>query len=180
MLERIVSPLNLYTIFHLNLAFSSIEEEQRGTVIQKCYWPLLRLARQNHLPFGIEASGYTLETIELLDPDWIVELRRLTMEGPCEFIGSGYAQIIGPLVPAEVNSANLRLGHEVYERLLGKRPTVALVNEQAYSSGMVQHYVNAGYDAIVMEWDNPARMHPECRTRTRSWCWSRTRPATAI
>ena len=153
--------LKVYTVFHLNLAYSSIEEEQRPEVVRRCYWPLLRLAGQYNLPFGIEATGYTLETAAAIDSAWLDELRHLTTEGPCEFIGSGYAQIIGPLVPAEVNAANLRLGHQVYERLLGFRPDIALVNEQAYSAGLVQHYLDAGYQAIIMEWDNPARYHPE-------------------
>ena len=133
----------------------------RSEVVRCCYWPLLRLAKEHNLPFGIEASGYTLETAAAIDPAWLDELRSLTTQGPCEFIGSGYAQIIGPLVPAEVNAANLRIGHQVYERLLGFRPQIALVNEQAYSAGLVQHYLDAGYRAIVMEWDNPARYHPE-------------------
>ncbi len=29
--------LNLFALFHLNLAFSSIEEEQRDDVIRRCY-----------------------------------------------------------------------------------------------------------------------------------------------
>lgn len=153
--------LKLYSIFHLNLAYSSVQEELHPEVIQQCYWPLLRLSRKYNLPFGIEASGYTLETIATIDPTWIEELHWLITEGPCEFIGSGYAQIIGPLVPAEVNAANLRLGHQVYERLLGFHPEIALVNEQAYSAGLVQHYLDAGYRAIIMEWDNPYRFHPE-------------------
>jgi len=153
--------LQLYSIFHLNIAYSSIEEEQRQDVIRRCYWPLLRLARKLNISLGIEATGYTLETIAAIDPDWLSELRRLTSDGACEFVGSGYAQIIGPLVPAEVNAANLRLGNVVYENLLGFRPDIALVNEQAYSAGLIRHYIEAGYRAIVMEWDNPARFHPE-------------------
>jgi len=153
--------LSLFTVFHLNLAYSSIEEEQRPQVIRSCYWPLLRLARRYGLPFGIEASAYTLETVANIDRSWLDELRALTTEGPCEFVGSGYAQIIGPLVPAEVNAHNLRLGNEAYQELLGFRPTIALVNEQAYSAGLLQHYKDAGYNAIVMEWDNPARWHPD-------------------
>jgi hypothetical protein len=35
--------LNLLAIFHLNLAFSSIEEEQRAQVVRDCYGPLLDL-----------------------------------------------------------------------------------------------------------------------------------------
>lgn len=153
--------LSIYAVFHLNMAYSSIEEEQRPEVMKRCYWPLLRLAAQYNLPFGIEASGFTLETAATIDPAWIDELRRLTTGGRCEFVGSGYAQIIGPLVPAEVNAANLRIGNQVYERLLGFRPQVALINEQAYSAGLIQHYLDAGYQAIIMEWDNPYRYHPE-------------------
>jgi hypothetical protein len=148
--------IKLYAIFHLNLAYSSIEEEKRAEVIKRCYWPLLRLARKYELPIDIEASGYTLETIDTLDPGWLAELRRLTNEGSCEFIGSGYSQMIGPLVPAELNRANQRIGLQVYKKLLGVKPRLALVNEQAYSAGLVRHYLDAGYEAIVMDWDNPS------------------------
>ena len=153
--------MQLYAIFHLNLLYSSIEEEQRVEVLRRCYWPLLRLAQDLNLPIGIEASGLTLEIAEALDPAWVQTLRHLVTEGSCEWLGSGYTQLIGPLVPAQVNAKNLQLGHEVYERLLGLRPKVAFVNEQAYSAGLVQHYLNAGYQAIVMEWENPAHNHPE-------------------
>lgn len=153
--------LQLYNFFHLNLAYSAIEEEERPKVIERCYWPLLRLARRRDLPFGIELSGYTLESIAEIDPGWVAELRALVNDGPCELIGCGYAQIIGPLVPPEVTAANLRIGHQVYEALLGCRPTVALLNEQVYSSGMVPLYQEGGYQAVIMEWNNPAREHPD-------------------
>jgi len=155
------TPLLLYTAFHLNLAYSAIEVEQREEVIQRCYWPLLQLARETRVPLGIEASGYTLEVINSIDPEWIKELRRLITDSQCDFIGSGYAQIIGPLVPAEVNAANLSSGQEIYQRLLGIEPQLALVNEQAYSAGLVGHYLRAGYRALIMEWNNAARYHPD-------------------
>ncbi|EHP85497.1 glycoside hydrolase family 57 [Geobacter metallireducens RCH3] len=152
--------LSLYTIFHLNLAFSSIEEELRPEVVRRCYWPLLRLARDLNLPFGIEITGYTLETVAAIDPAWVEELRELC-SGQCELVGSGYSQMIGPLVPAEVNRQNLRIGNQTYERLLGLRPRIVLVNEQAYSAGLIGHYREAGFEAMVMEWDNPAYHHPQ-------------------
>ncbi|HEX2590251.1 MAG TPA: hypothetical protein VHL34_02080 [Rhizomicrobium sp.] len=158
--------LNLFALFHLNLAFSSIEEEQRGDVIAKCYWPLLDLA-QKHGPIGIELTGFTLEEIAARDPEWIGRLRALLETGQAELIGSGYSQMIGPLVPAAVTSANLRLGNDIYERLLGQRPRLALVNEQAYSAGLVGLYLDAGYDAILMDWDNPGSQHPEWPADTR-------------
>ena len=153
--------LQLFAIFHLNLAYSSIEEAERADVLRQCYWPLLRLAERVDLPVGIEASGFTLETAAALDPSWLERLRQLVGGGRSEFIGSGYSQVIGPLVPAAVNAANLRIGHDVYERLLGFKPRIAFVNEQAYSAGLIRHYLDASYDALVMEWDNPARAHPE-------------------
>ena len=156
-----MSPLSLYSIFHLNLMFSSIEEEQRPEVILQCYWPLLRLIREQQLPVGIEATGYTLEAIAAIDPAWVDELRSLCQHGPAEFIGSGYAQIIGPLVPAAVNHANQRLGLQVYDKILGFRPHLALINEQAYAAGLVPIYKQAGYQAIIMEWENPGSNHPE-------------------
>ncbi len=162
-----MSPLQLYSIFHLNLCYSSIEENQRPEVIRRCYWPLLRLAEIPGVPIGIEASGYTLETIAKLAPDWIRKLGELLTDNRCQFIGSGYAQLIGPLVPSEVNRWNLELGHRIYEKLLGFRPGIALVNEQAYSAGLVGLYQEAGYQATVMEWDNPgsgkAGWSPEAR-----------------
>lgn len=155
------APLQLFSVCHLNLAYSSIEEEQRPEVVRACYWPLLHLARELQVPFGIEASAYTLECIQDIDSHWIAELGSLCDQGMCELIGSGYTQLIGPLVPAEVNAANLRLGNLGYERMVGMRPRIALINEQAYSAGLLQHYLNAGFRAIVAEWDNPARWHPE-------------------
>ena len=150
--------LRCFAFFHLNLAYSSIEEEQRAEVIAKCYWPLLKLAAK-HGPIGVEASGFTLEEIALRDPKWIEELKRLIAGGRVEFIGCGYSQLIGPLVPWRVSQANLRIGNEVYQQLLGVRPALALINEQAYSGGLVGLYLDAGYRAILMDWDNPASNH---------------------
>ena len=158
--------LNLFSVFHLNLAFSSIEESERSTVIERCYWPLLSLASA-HGPIGIEATGYTLEEIESRDPGWIRRFRDLLQRGKCELIGSGYAQLIGPLVPARVVTQNLAIGNDVYRAFLGVRPTLALVNEQAYSGGLVGHYLDAGYEALLMDWDNPSAHHPEWASETR-------------
>ena len=158
--------LNLFAFFHLNLAFSSIEEEQRSEVIARCYWPLLDLAAK-HGPIGIEATGYTLEEIARLDPEWLGRARALIARGRIELIGSGYAQLIGPLVPARVTEENLKIGNDIYRRLLGIAPTLALVNEQAYSAGLVGLYRDAGYRAILMDWDNPASQHREWPAETR-------------
>lgn len=153
--------LSLYAVFHLNLMYSAIERHQRPVVIRDCYWPLLHLISDKRMPLAVEASGLTLELIEDIDPLWIKRLRELCHDGVCEFIGSGYAQLIGPLVPARVNQMNQNLGIVLYRRLLELSPTIALINEQAYAPGLIDHYLQAGYQAVIMEWNNPARFHPE-------------------
>ena len=151
----------VHAVFHLNLMFSSIEEELRPTVIERCYWPLLRACEHTGVPLGLELTGLTLSIIEAIDPAWIATLKRLIAAGLAELIGSGHAQLIGPLVPAEVNAANLRLGHQTYRRLLGQTPSIALINEQCFSGSLVDHLIDAGYSGFLMEWDNPHRAHPE-------------------
>lgn len=152
--------LNVFALFHLNLAFSSIEEEQRCEVVAKCYAPLLDLA-ERHGPIAIEATAYTLQAIAKCDAGWLTRLAALAKAGKVEFIGSGYSQMIGPLVPAKMVATNLRLGHAGYEKLLGIRPRVALVNEQAWSGGLVGQYLDAGYQAVLVDWDNVANFHPD-------------------
>ena len=90
--------MKLFIYFHLNLAYSSIEEEERLTVIERCYWPLLRLIEKYKIPVGLEASAYTLGEINRLDPAFIKKLKILIKNNDCDFIGSGFSQIIGPLV----------------------------------------------------------------------------------
>jgi len=146
--------------------YSSIEEEARKEVIKKCYWPIFNLADIG-VPIGIEAPAVTLQYINKFDPDWISSLSKYITEGKIEFIGSGYSQIIGPLVPAKVNEWNQELGIECYQKILGINPKIALVNEMAYSGGIVEHYCNAGYKGLIMEWNNPRTAHPEWKNEWR-------------
>ncbi len=152
--------LKLFAFFHLNLFYSSIEEKDRSLVIKKCYWPLLKLIRKYNLPLGVEMPAITAEIINQIDPLWIKEFKRLLNEGSCELIGSGYAQIVGPLVPANVNMANLRIGNKIYQEFFNFKPTVALINEQAFSPGLISLYKKSGYQSIIMEYDNPAAFNP--------------------
>jgi len=143
-----------YFVFHLNLAFSSIPEEKRLEVIKKCYWPLLNFALQTKIPIGIELTGWTLERIKELNPEWIEKLKDMLMKGQCELIGSGYTQMIGPLVPYDVNIWNQKIGLEIYEKELGIKPSIVLVNEMAFSNGMIDVYYESGYKGFIMDRDN--------------------------
>lgn len=154
-------PTQVWMLFHLNLMFSSIEEEARATVIERCYWPLLRAVEACRFPAAIELTGYTLSEIQRLDAAWIAKLRDLMEAGLVEPIASGEAQLIGPLVPAAVNAANLRLGNATYERLLGRRPDLVMVNEQCFSLSMIDHYLDAGYRGFITDWDNAYLANPD-------------------
>jgi hypothetical protein len=143
-----------YAIFHLNLSYSSISTEARPEVVRHCYWPLLEMAEATSVPLGIEVSGWTLERLQEIDPGWVLRFRAMLDQGKCELIGSGYIQLIGPLVPFRVNRWNQNLGLECYARILSARPKIALVNEMAFSSGLVDLYADAGYQALVMDRDN--------------------------
>lgn len=143
-----------YLIFHLNLAFSSIPTGARTEVIRKCYWPLLDLIEDTGIPIGIELTGWTLQQISELDPAWVERFRYLLTAHRCELIGSGWSQLIGPLVPYEVNCSNQKMGLEAYRKVLGVSPRIVLVNEMAFSTGMVDVYTKAGYEGIVMDRDN--------------------------
>ncbi|MFA7431374.1 MAG: hypothetical protein WCZ23_14545, partial [Rhodospirillaceae bacterium] len=151
----------LWALFHLNLMFSSIEEERRPAVVERCYRPLLDMIGRLSLPIGIEAPGWTIEELARLDPGLVADLRALIAAGRVEFVASGYAQIAGPLVPAAVNRANLAHGLQVYRDLLGVRPTTALVNEQTVSRGLLPLYGEAGFRGLVFDWDNTIAHQPD-------------------
>ena len=156
-----MAKLWLYAVFHINLAFSSIPQSHYPIILDRCYWPLLEIAQRMGIPFGFEATGYSLEMLNRQDASFVQALKKAWAAGQIEFIGSGYTQSIFPLCPSEVNRRNLSEGHAVYEALLGKDnlPTTAYVNEQTYSSGLVDLYLEAGYTQLFMEWNNPARFN---------------------
>jgi len=146
--------MRLYTTFHLNLSFSSIEEDEHESIIEKCYWPLLDLCEEDRIKISIEASGKTLERINLIDDNWIKKLSSLIDEDKVELIGSGYVQMIAPLTPYEVNHWNHLLGLEIYERYLNVRPKTALINEMAFSSSIIDVIYEVGYDSFIMDESN--------------------------
>lgn len=143
-----------YLIFHLNLAFSSLDEEVWYDVIQSCYHPLLDLIEKTGVVIGLELTGWTLEQIERVDITWINRFKNLLNTEKCELIGSGYSQIIGPLVPYNVNKWNQMQGIKAYLKILNNKPKVVLVNEMAFSSSMVNLYKDFGYKGLIMDRDN--------------------------
>lgn len=151
-----MSPLSLFTAFHGNLDFSALPDADRPLVIARCYWPLLRIPEELGIPIGFELSARTLRMLAAEDPEWLKHFRGLAERGLVEPIASGWAQIVAPLVPVEVNRANFALGRQAYEELLGFVPETWFVNEQTFADGLVPLYREIGAKRLVMEWNNPA------------------------
>jgi len=158
----------LYSIWHLNLMYSSIEIDRRAEVIAKCFWPLIDLAKKGFRP-GIEAPGLTLEIAQELDPKWIQELKSCWEQGLLEFVGSGYSQVIGSLVPAKLNQINIQEGIAAYKKILGRSPDLWMANEQTYSKGLAESLLDEGIQNLVIDWNNPYGNHLEWQDQ---WAFS--------
>ncbi|MBN2718092.1 MAG: hypothetical protein JXX14_19760 [Deltaproteobacteria bacterium] len=116
---------------------------------------------ESGFPIALEAPAITLEMIAAVDRKWINNLKKLIQAKQISFIGSGYTQLIGPLVPWKVNHWNQKLGKQIYQSLLDTCPSIALVNEMAFAPGIVSHYLEHGYCALVLDWNNPYKYHSE-------------------
>lgn len=145
--------IKIYSLFHLNTSFSSVEEKDLKKLIDKCYWPLLNIIENNDYCIAVECSGKTLLDIYKLDKNWIKKLKYLISKKKCEFIGSGYTQIIGPLVPEEVSINNLKYGQRTYKSILDITPKVGLINEQAFSRSLIKIYKKY-FKAVIFDWIN--------------------------
>ena len=88
----------------------------------------------------------TVSFIFIIDNKWVEKFKFLLSENKCELIGSGWSQLIGPLVPYEVNVWNHKIALEYYRKILNVRPNIVLVNEMAFSTSLVDIYREIGYD----------------------------------
>lgn len=151
-------PFDLFAVLHGNLGFSSIPVEDYPVVLDRCFWPVVEeLGGDSGLRLGLEFPGASLRWVARHDVSFIDALRRLLDQGRAELVGSGLTQAIQPLVPAYVGLRNLQLGNQVYEDVLGVRPRVAYANEQTSSDGAARLYEDAGYEAIVIDWENASQ-----------------------
>ena len=153
--------LNIYSLFHINTSFSSIESGKLDELLKKCYWPLLDLIEKVDANIAIEASGLSLNSIAKKDIRWITKLKELISKEYCEFVGSGYCQIISPLIPYTINNHNLRLGNQIYKQLLNLEPVIGFVNEQAFSKSLIKIYKDNNYKGIIIDWENSFNANPD-------------------
>ena len=123
----------------------------------------IALPEEFGIRIGFELSARTLRALQNEDPEWVKKFRGLAERGLVEPIASGWAQIVAPLAPTEVNRANLRLGNRFYKETLGFGPETFFVNEQTYADGLAPLFHEAGARRLIMEWNNPAAAQPALR-----------------
>ena len=146
--------MKAYALFHLNINYSSIDSDQHSELLERCYWPFLGFVKESPGPITLEASGNSLEKVKALDPLWLAEAQRLVANSQLDIVTGGYEQIIGPLVPAEVNLMNLRRGQAVLKKYFGSPARTVLPSEQAFSQSLIPLYVDAGFSSVVVDFDN--------------------------
>ena len=93
-----------------------MKESERIQVIDQSLSKLLKLVKKKRVKIAISLTGNTIEIIKQIRPRIINELRTLIKLGYIELIGSGYSQIIQPLVPNELNEKNIKYGLELYKK----------------------------------------------------------------
>lgn len=162
-----------YLLFHFNILFSSVEIKDRKKIISKCYWPIIYIAKDLKIPINIEASARTIEEIYNLDKKFIFELKKLINLKKIYFVESGLNQIIGPIVPHEINKYNLEIGKKKYKNFLNINSETALINEMAYSESLAEIYHDAGYKNIILDIDNTLDIRNKKKKIAFS-CYSRT------
>jgi len=163
--------LSLFTVFHANLAFSSVPPADVPRLLERCFWPLVDATAIPGVRLGLELPVDTLELIAAEDPLLLDALRAAQAAGRLEIVGSGLVQAILPLVPAAIGQRNLSVGRARYADVFGCAPRVAYLHEQTYAAGLVPLYLDAGYEALIGEWENPASTQgwPERRRYHAAW-----------
>jgi len=148
-----------YLIFHHNLMFSSIPSIHYKFLIENIYSEILNICEEG-VPIAVEFNGYTLKLINSIAPNYINRLKNLLKSGKCLLIGSSYTQAAFPLIPAEVNRKNIKLGFEIYNEILGEVPDTCLLNEQIYSESTVDLMRKAGYKNFIFDYPNAFKDRP--------------------
>ena len=146
--------MKYFLIFFYNLMFSSMKESERIQVIDQSLSKLLKLVKKKRVKIAISLTGNTIEIIKQIRPHIINELRTLIKLGYIELIGSGYSQIIQPLVPNELNEKNIKYGLELYKKYFEIVPETACCNEGVYSFSGAKILEKFKYKNLIMEWNN--------------------------
>jgi len=143
-----------YSIFHLNISFSSLAEDQKEIVIKNCYEPLIDMISKNDYKVSIEITGYTVEQIQIFNPNLIKKINECIKCKKIELVFSGFEQLIYQLTPKKIIDLNIDLGKEIFKESFGFIPKIFWANEQCFTSDMLRTLSEAGFESIIIEKEN--------------------------
>ena len=146
-------------IFHANLNYAYLTEDQYEFVIRQAYEMTLDTMR-THFPetkFVFEASGYTLEQIAQKTPDVLNKLDDAIARGQCEFMGSPYAHPMLPNFPKEDGTWAIRFSNETYQKLLGFQPKSFWNPECGWRSYVPEQVIETGYSNMIGDFEAYSR-----------------------
>ena len=159
MIENNLSKLSLYSIFHGNLNYSSIDKELYEHIIDTGYWPIIDLVNEYNFKPAIEFPLNTIHKINDIDNLFIPEFKKLIDQDKIEIICSSKEQTIFPLIPESINSENLEIGKRESEKIFEKEIDIAFVNEQLFSSGLISTYKKSNIKNIITVWEWANKIH---------------------
>ncbi len=151
---------------HANIQYSQLNPKRRAWVCEHCYRPLFELVRDGDYRIAFEASGRTLEVMDLETPAVLALLRELVKAGKIEPVASPFIHVMLANVPPEIGLDTLKHGLDAWEKYTGVRPETGWNPECGWASHLPEIYKEAGYRNLVMDADSFFLSFPEIREAT--------------
>jgi len=151
---------------HGNLQYSQLAPDRRRWVIEKSYLPLFQMIDSGPYKIAFEASGETIEIIAKEAPETLELLVKLIGEQKIEGVASPHTHIMLANIDRRVGLLSLIHGRDTWEKHTGFRPRVGWNPECSWNSHLVDMFLEAGFDALVMDADSFFLSYPEIREAT--------------
>ncbi len=151
---------------HANIQYSQLAPERRYWVMKNCYEKLFDLIDSGDYKIAFEASGITIEMMAQQAPEVLQKLKKLVGEGKVEPVSSPYIHFMLANIPKEVCVHSLKHSLDVWEKYVGKRPTVGWNPECGWAGYIPDVYKEAGMETLVMDADSLLLSFDEIRNAT--------------
>ncbi len=151
---------------HANIQYSQLAPEKRQWVMKNSYEKLFDLILDGDYKIAFEASGNTIEETAIQAPEVLEKLKTLVKEGKVEPVSSPYIHFMLSNILPEICVNSLKYGLDVWEKYVGKRPTVGWNPECGWASYIPEVYKEAGFESLVMDADSLLLSFDEIRKAT--------------
>ncbi|VAW38185.1 Alpha-amylase [hydrothermal vent metagenome] len=127
-------------------------EEVIEDAFQKAYMPFLeKLFERPTIKFSLHTTGFLLEWLERVHPEYIEKMRAMVRRGQLEVMGGGYYEPVLAVIPAEDRAGQIRLMADNIERLFGARPRGIWLAERVWDPTLPADLHAAGVEYLVVD-----------------------------